>query len=91
KIALYREELVVAALARQLRRPVRWREDRLENLTAAANSREDFCRTRAAVDEQGTLLSLTLEMREDFGAYCFFPANYLARVVAMILSGPYRL
>jgi aerobic carbon-monoxide dehydrogenase large subunit len=91
KIALYREELIVAALARQLRRPVRWREDRLENLSAAANSREDFCRTRAAVDEHGTLLALTLEMREDFGAYCFFPANYLARVVAMVLSGPYRL
>ncbi|MBC8728799.1 xanthine dehydrogenase family protein molybdopterin-binding subunit [Paraburkholderia sp. UCT2] len=91
KIALYREELTVAALARQLKRPVRWREDRLENLTAAANSREDFCRTRAAVDERGTLLALELELREDFGAYCFFPANYLARVIAMILSGPYRL
>jgi aerobic carbon-monoxide dehydrogenase large subunit len=91
KIALYREELTVAALARHLARPVRWREDRLENLTAAANAREDFCRTRAAVDEEGRLLSLTLEIREDFGAYCFFPANYLARVVAMILSGPYRL
>jgi carbon-monoxide dehydrogenase large subunit len=91
KIALYREELTVAALARHLKRPVRWREDRLENLTAAANAREDFCRTRAAVDEHGTLLALELEMREDFGAYCFFPANYLARVVAMILSGPYRL
>ncbi|WOD13607.1 xanthine dehydrogenase family protein molybdopterin-binding subunit [Paraburkholderia kirstenboschensis] len=91
KIALYREELTVAALARHLKRPVRWREDRLENLTASANSREDFCRTRAAVDEHGTLLALDLEIREDFGAYCFFPANYLARVVAMVLSGPYRL
>ncbi|HEY1999992.1 xanthine dehydrogenase family protein molybdopterin-binding subunit [Paraburkholderia sp.] len=91
KIALYREELSVAALARHLKRPVRWREDRLENLTAAANSREDFCRTRASVDEHGTLLGLDLEIREDFGAYCFFPANYLARVVAMVLSGPYRL
>lgn len=91
KIALYREELTVAALSRHLKRPVRWREDRLENLTAAANSREDFCRTRAAVDEHGTLLALDLEIREDFGAYCFFPANYLARVVAMVLSGPYRL
>jgi carbon-monoxide dehydrogenase large subunit len=91
KIALYREEVTVAALARHLKRPVRWREDRLENLTAAANSREDFCRTRASVDEHGTLLALDLEIREDFGAYCFFPANYLARVVAMVLSGPYRL
>ncbi len=27
----------------------------------------------------------------DFGAYCFFPANYMARVIAMILPGPYRI
>lgn len=91
KIALYREELTVAALARQLKRPVRWREDRSENLLAASHAREDWCRTRAAVDRQGRILALELEMLEDFGAYCFYPANYLARVVAMILTGPYRI
>lgn len=91
KIALYREELTVAALARQLRTPVRWREDRMENLLAAAHAREDFCRTRAAVDAGGRLLGLELEIIEDFGAYSFFPGNYLARVVAMILTGPYKV
>ena len=91
KIALYREELTVAALARELRRPVRWREDRNENLIAASHAREDVVRTRAAVDAEGRILALELEIAEDFGAYCFYPANYLARVVAMILSGPYRL
>lgn len=91
KIMLYREELAVAALARALGRPVRWREDRVENLTASAQAREDFCRTRAAVDAQGRVLALELEMVEDFGAYCFYPANYLARVVAMILTGPYKI
>ena len=91
KIALYREELTVAALARHLKRPIRWREDRLENLLASAQSREDFCRTRAAVDAAGRLLALELEIVEDFGAYSFFPGNYLARVVAMILPGPYKL
>jgi len=91
KIALYREELTVAALARELRRPVRWREDRAENLIAASHAREDVVRTRASVDADGRILALELEIREDFGAYCFYPANYLARVVAMILSGPYRL
>jgi carbon-monoxide dehydrogenase large subunit len=91
KIALYREELTVAALARELRRPVRWREDRVENLIAASHAREDVVRTRASVDGEGRILALELEIREDFGAYCFYPANYLARVVAMILSGPYRL
>jgi carbon-monoxide dehydrogenase large subunit len=91
KIALYREELTVAALARKLRRPVRWREDRAENLISASHAREDVARTRTAVDSQGRILGLELEMVEDFGAYCFYPANYLARVVAMILTGPYRV
>jgi carbon-monoxide dehydrogenase large subunit len=91
KIAVYREELTVAAIARHLKRPVRWREDRMENLLAACHAREDTVRTRAAVDGDGKLLGLTLEITEDFGAYCFYPANYLARVIAMIISGPYRL
>ncbi|HUH94571.1 MAG TPA: xanthine dehydrogenase family protein molybdopterin-binding subunit [Casimicrobiaceae bacterium] len=91
KIIFYREELTVAALARALGRPVRWREDRMENLIAASHAREDFCRTRAAVTKEGRLLGLELELVEDFGAYCFYPANYLARVVAMILTGPYKV
>jgi carbon-monoxide dehydrogenase large subunit len=91
KIALYREELTVAALARQLGRPVRWREDRAENLIAASHAREDVARTRVAVNRDGRILALELEIAEDFGAYCFYPANYLARVVAMILTGPYRI
>jgi aerobic carbon-monoxide dehydrogenase large subunit len=91
KIAVYREELTVAALARALKRPVRWREDRGENLLAASHAREDRVRTRAAVTRDGRILALTLEMLEDFGAYCFYPANYLARVVAMILTGPYKI
>jgi len=91
KIALYREELAVCAASRRLGRPVRWREDRMENLLASSHAREDSCRTRAAVTKDGRLLGLELEILEDFGAYCFYPANYLARVVAMILTGPYKV
>ncbi len=91
KIALMREELAVAAIARHLRRPVRWREDRMENLLAASHAREETCRTRAAVDPEGRILALSLSVEADFGAYCFYPANYMARVVAMILTGPYRI
>ena len=91
KIALYREELTVAAAAIQLGRPVRWREDRMENLLASSQAREDLCRTRVAVDAEGRVLALELEITEDFGAYSFYPGNYLARVVAMIITGPYRI
>ena len=91
KIALYREELCVAAIAIELQRPVRWREDRLENLLASSQAREDFCQTRVAVDAEGRILALELSILEDFGAYSFYPGNYLARVVAMIITGPYRI
>jgi carbon-monoxide dehydrogenase large subunit len=91
KVALLREELIVAAVARRLDATVRWREQRGENLIAALHAREETIETVAAVAAEGRLLALKARMLADFGAYCFFPANYMARVVAMILPGPYRL
>ena len=63
----------------------------MENLMASSQAREDFCRTRVAVDTEGRVQALELEITEDFGAYSFYPGNYLARVVAMIITGPYRI
>lgn len=91
KIALLREELVTAALARRLGRTLHWREDRLENLMASLHAREETVAVRAAIDEAGRLLGLEAKITADMGAYCFFPANYMMRVVGMILPGPYRL
>jgi len=91
KIVLYREELTIAALAKTLKRPVRWREDRRENLLSALMAREDFVKTRAAVRKDGQILALQAELFSDFGAYSFFPANYMISVVAMLLPGPYKI
>ena len=91
KIALYREELTVAALSRALNRPVRWREERGENLLASAHAREQTAHMRAAADADGRITALSLEIVEDFGAYCFYPANYLLRMTVLSLTGPYRI
>ncbi len=91
KIIPLREDLCLAAAARLLDRPIRWRETRGENLTAAMMAREEVVTTRVAVSADGRLLGLTCAMEVDFGAWSFFPANYMARVVAMILPGPYRV
>ena len=91
KIALYREELTVAALSRALGRPVRWREERGENLLASAHAREQTAVVRAAVDADGRITALSLRAVEDFGAYCFYPANYLLRMTVLSLTGPYRI
>jgi aerobic carbon-monoxide dehydrogenase large subunit len=91
KIPLYREELTTAAASRLLGRPVRWIETRRENLLAALHAREDIVDVRAAVRADGTLLGLDVRILTDFGAYAYFPANYMARVVGMMIPGAYRL
>ncbi|MGE3908570.1 MAG: xanthine dehydrogenase family protein molybdopterin-binding subunit [Chloroflexota bacterium] len=91
KIPLYREELATAAASRLLGRPVRWIETRRENLMAALHAREDIVDVRAAVKEDGTILGLDVQILADFGAYAYFPANYMARVVGMMVPGAYRL
>jgi carbon-monoxide dehydrogenase large subunit len=91
KIPLYREELSVCVAARLLNRPVKWIETRQENLLASLHAREDRVDVRAAVRRDGTLLALEAQLLADVGAYCWFPADYVARVVAMMIPGPYRL
>ncbi len=91
KIPLYREELVTAAAARLLGRPVRWIETRRENLLASLHAREDIVDVRAAVKADGTILGIDARILADFGAYAYFPANYMARVVGMMIPGAYRL
>jgi carbon-monoxide dehydrogenase large subunit len=91
KIPLYREELATAAASRLLGRPVRWIETRRENLLAALHAREDIVDVRAAVKSDGAILGLDVRILADFGAYAYFPANYMARVVGMMIPGAYRL
>src|SRR4029434_10035824 len=76
---LYREELTTAVASRLLGRPVRWIETRRENLLAALHAREDVVDVRAALRADGTILVLDVRILADFGAYAYFPANYMAR------------
>lgn len=91
KIPLYREELATAAASKLLGRPVRWIETRRENLLASLHAREDVVIVQAAVRSDGTILGLDVQILADFGAYAYFPANYMARVVGMMIPGAYRL
>jgi carbon-monoxide dehydrogenase large subunit len=90
KIPLFREELTACALSRALGRPIKWIEDRRENLLASTHAREDSVTVRVAVQRDGTILGVEAQILADFGAYCFYPANYMARVIGMMIPGPYR-
>jgi carbon-monoxide dehydrogenase large subunit len=73
KCVVGREEVAVAAAALRLRRPVRWIEDRQENLTAAFHGHEQRYEVRAAFGPDGTILALDAEIDCDTGAYSAFP------------------
>jgi carbon-monoxide dehydrogenase large subunit len=90
KIGASREELAVAAASRSLGRPVKWVEDRGENLTASGHAREESFDVRAAVSNEGDLLGLDVRMVVDTGAYPVMGAMVPGIVEAM-LPGPYKL
>ena len=90
---LLAEEVCAAFLARRLGHPVRWIEDRREQLTANANCREHDYEITAYADGDGRLLAIDAEVTVDAGAYSAYPfsACLEAAQVASILPGPYRL
>jgi len=87
------EEICAAYLARRLGHPVRWIEDRREQLTGNANCREHYYDLTAFADQEGRLLGLEAEAIVDAGAYSIYPfsACLEAAQVASILPGPYVL
>ncbi|HJZ02902.1 MAG TPA: xanthine dehydrogenase family protein molybdopterin-binding subunit, partial [Streptosporangiaceae bacterium] len=90
KIGASREELAVAAASRHLGRPVKWVEDRGENLTASGQAREESFDVRAAVSNDGDLLGLDVKMVIDTGAYPGLGTMVPDTMQAM-LPGPYKL
>lgn len=88
KAAVYAEELVVAALAMQLRSAVKWVERRRENLTATLQQRGQHAKVEAAFDADGTILGLKARLVHDMGA--FVPYGIVVPVTTLrLMSGPY--
>jgi carbon-monoxide dehydrogenase large subunit len=93
KCVVGREEVAVAAAALRLRRPVRWAEDRQENLTAAFHGHEQRYRVRAAFDDDGRILALDALIDCDTGAYSVFPFTCAVEplMAATELPGVYKV
>ena len=85
------EEVCLGWLAMHLDHPVRWIEDRREQLTANANCREHHYVISAHAAADGTLLAIDCQAHVDAGAYSAYPfsACLEAAQVASILPGPY--
>ena len=88
---LYPEDLLVCAAALRLGRPVKWLEDRRENLMACNQSREQQHQLRAAIDAEGHILAIDDEFWHDQGAYVRTHGARVTDMTAGMLPGPYRV
>jgi aerobic carbon-monoxide dehydrogenase large subunit len=93
KAHVFPEEIVVAWAALQLGEPVKWTEDRRENLLSSAHAREQRVRARVAADRDGSVLAVDAEVFCDVGAYAIFPWGQVLESLGtpMIIPGPYDL
>jgi carbon-monoxide dehydrogenase large subunit len=67
KTGLYPEDALACHAARKLGRPVKWRGDRSEEFLAAHMGRDQHFSARLALDAQGRVLGLRMEMLGNFG------------------------
>jgi carbon-monoxide dehydrogenase large subunit len=93
KANLYAEEIAVAALSRRLGRPVRWIEDRTENLLAGTHAHDTHVSVRVAVEAKGRVLAIDADILADVGAFSVWPATALLEPgsTAQSLFSPYAL
>jgi carbon-monoxide dehydrogenase large subunit len=87
------EEVCLAWLCRTIGRPVRWIEDRREQLSANANCREHHYDITVYANAKGRLLGIDCEATVDSGAYSSYPfsACLEGAQVSSILPGPYKM
>ena len=93
KRVLYPEEVMVAALALKLKRPVRWLDDKREHILSAIHAREHHHKVTAYADSKGKILGLDVQVYVDAGAYSHWP-NGPAMESGMAMRnipGPYTI
>lgn len=85
------EAPLVAFAAAELGRPVRWSEDRRENLLSASQGRGVRAAVELALDADGLILALRGRVLADLGAYLLPSTAIPPHTVAMSLVGGYDI
>jgi aerobic carbon-monoxide dehydrogenase large subunit len=90
KAQTYAEEILVPAVARRLRRPVKWIETRPEHFVATCHDREQTHEVRVGFRRDGTLVAIDSKFQADFGAYTIQDDAAILNTIVHLCS-PYRV
>ncbi|WP_420637464.1 xanthine dehydrogenase family protein molybdopterin-binding subunit [Candidatus Poriferisocius sp.] len=91
KMFLGREDMAVLVAAKLLAAPLKWIEDRRENLLASNHARIEKMTVSMAVDENGAFLGADVAQLEDDGAYPLGGPATPGAMATMLFPGPYRV
>lgn len=85
------EELILAALSLDLRRPLKWVEDRQESLVSSYQAKEEVVDCTLAFDGSGKITGLKARFIGDGGAYSAYPWSPSAEplMASATVQGPY--
>jgi carbon-monoxide dehydrogenase large subunit len=87
----YPEDFLIPFAARKLGRPVKWTEDRRENLLSSNHSREMDCELEILCEKDGSIVALRGRAWVDMGAYMRANGSIPPRNITQFMSGPYRI
>jgi aerobic carbon-monoxide dehydrogenase large subunit len=87
----YPEDFLIPFAARHTGRPVKWIEDRRENLMAMNHARQAQIEVEIACARDGTIVALRGHAHVDMGAYMRTNGAVAARNIAQFMAGPYRI
>ncbi len=84
------EHAVICWVARQLGRPARWSETRMENLLVMPHGRAQEQKITIGGTKDGTVLAYRIEITQDAGAYPKAGA-FLPMLTILMTPGPYHI
>ena len=91
KSRCYGEEIVLAEASRLLGRPVKWIEDRRENMLATTHSRGIDVALELGLSEDGRFEALRATVALDTGAYVFTSGIATGELCGALIPGAYRI
>lgn len=91
KLNVYREEALVAFVARELRRPVKWIESRSENFLATIHGRGQVGEVQMGLRKDGTVTAIRYKVLADCGAYYQLLTVAIFTLTGLMLPGPYKI
>ena len=91
KVQIFPYVVLICLASKKVGAPVKWVEDRLEHLAAAAHAPNRLTKIEAAVKKDGTITAFRFDQQDDYGAFLRAPMPGPLYRMHGILTGAYDI